>query len=99
MYQFQRNIAGKVEKLLDLFPCVVLLGARQVGKTHLAKAMRPSWRYCDLEKPSDYRLISEDAELFLQQFPHQVIFDEAQLYSISYAASSMKIDSTWADLF
>lgn len=80
MESLKRNVADKIETLLETFPCVLLIGARQVGKTHLAKTIRPDWGYYDLEKPSDYRLISEDAELFLNQFPQHIIFDEVQRF-------------------
>lgn len=62
-----------------MFPAVVILGARQCGKTTLAKALRPDWLYMDLEKPSDFNRIDLDPEFFLQQNPEHIIFDEAQL--------------------
>ena len=74
----KRNISNKINKLLGDFPVLVLLGARQVGKTTLTKSLLPEWDYFDLEKISDYNRITNDPEFFFQQYPSQVIIDEAQ---------------------
>lgn len=73
-----RNIHSKVTHLLQQFPVVAILGARQVGKTTLAKQVAPGWRYLDLENPDDYALVSRDPSFFFQQFPQHIIIDEAQ---------------------
>jgi hypothetical protein len=73
-----RNIYFKINELLGYFPAVVLLGARQSGKTTLAKALRPDWLYCDLEKASDFNRIEHDPEFFFQQYLQHIIIDEAQ---------------------
>jgi uncharacterized protein len=75
-----RNIEQKIERLLEIFPCVALIGARQTGKTVLSKMIRPTWKYLDLERPDDYQLLSNDPILYFQQFPSHIIFDEAQSY-------------------
>ncbi len=61
-----------------MFPCVVLLGARQTGKTTLSKMLRPKWQYLDLEKGSDFQRITHDPEFFFQENTQHVIIDEAQ---------------------
>ncbi|OGO90268.1 MAG: hypothetical protein A3F10_03340 [Coxiella sp. RIFCSPHIGHO2_12_FULL_42_15] len=73
-----RNLQNKINVLLEMFPCVVLLGARQSGKTTLCKALRPDWLYLDLEKTSDLNRIEYDPEFFFQEHPHHLIIDEAQ---------------------
>lgn len=73
-----RNIAPKIEKLLDVFPVVLLIGARQTGKTTLSKALRPDWQYFDLENSNDYDLISRDYDFFFTEYPRHLIIDEAQ---------------------
>ncbi|MCD6045492.1 MAG: ATPase protein [Gammaproteobacteria bacterium] len=73
-----RNISFKINQLLEYFPAVVILGARQSGKTTLAKALRPDWLYCDLERASDFNRIEHDPEFFFQQYPQHIIIDEAQ---------------------
>lgn len=78
MTDLTRNMQQKLDTLLDLFPAVSILGARQVGKTTLAKQLRPDWQYVDLENPYDYERISRDPLLFFLQNPSNVIIDEAQ---------------------
>ncbi len=75
-----RNIESKIEQLLRIFPVVALVGARQTGKTVLSKKLRPAWRYVDLENPNDFEMISRDPVLYFEQFPSEIILDEAQSY-------------------
>ena len=44
-----RNIELKAKKLLEMFPVIVILGARQVGKTTFSKQIGLGWKYIDLE--------------------------------------------------
>src|SRR3990167_11075513 len=76
---YQRNIEKYAIDLLNNFPLLAILGARQVGKTWLSKVLAPDFKYFDLEKASDFDLVMRDPELFLKQYPAQVILDEAQL--------------------
>ncbi|MBU1718819.1 MAG: AAA family ATPase, partial [Bacteroidetes bacterium] len=65
---YTRNLKGEILRQLDYFPCVVILGARQVGKTTLARMLAASIKretlYLDLELDSDANRLSEP-ELFL----------------------------------
>ncbi len=76
----QRNQTANALRLLKNFPVLSLLGPRQAGKTTLAKALGPGWKYFDLEKPSDYNVITSNPEIFFQDNPEKVIIDEAQEY-------------------
>ena len=78
----KRNHESKVVNLLKTFPVVAILGARQVGKTTLAKIIKehyfPEAIYLDLESPSDIFKL-EEAELYLKQFNNRlIIIDEIQ---------------------
>jgi uncharacterized protein len=79
MHPIQRNLADKLIQLLRFFPVVALVGARQVGKTTLARCVAPSWYYLDLEKPADYERVEHDPALLFEQYPRELIIDEAQL--------------------
>jgi len=74
-----RNMEEKVNRGLTHFPVVVLVGARQCGKTTLAKMVRTDWDYFDLEKGSDFDRITGDFDFFFKQYSESVIIDEAQL--------------------
>ena len=79
MKSIERACHAKVNKLLQNFPCVLIVGVRQSGKTFLAKQLRPKWQYFDLAKSSDARYIQRDYDFFFSQHPSSIVFDEAQL--------------------
>lgn len=74
-----RNIFNYAKKLLSQFPVLAIIGARQVGKTVLAKSLGQDWLYMDLERPGDFDHLVRDSEFFFKQYPEHVIFDEVQL--------------------
>lgn len=74
----KRHAFNKINRLLDLFPVVVILGARQCGKSTLARQLRPDWNYFDLENHQDFTLINDDPSLFFANNPNHLIIDEAQ---------------------
>ena len=75
-------IPRKMEKtalqLMEGFPCLAVTGARQSGKTTLARYLFPEKPYVSLEDP-DQREFAENApRSFLDRFPDGALFDEAQ---------------------
>jgi len=77
-----RILQEKAVHSLVHFPVVAIVGARQVGKTTLAKNIRdkfyPDAIYLDLERPSDIDKLRE-AELYLEHYKDRlVIIDEIQ---------------------
>jgi len=75
-----RHLEKKIQNLLDYFPVVIILGARQCGKTTLAKMLRSNWQYFDLERSRDFDLVTRDFEFFIKEHPDSIIIDEAQRY-------------------
>lgn len=76
----KRYLKNKINRLLEMFPAVAIIGARQCGKSTLAKDLRPDWRYYDLENPGDYQLISDDPAAFFAVHHDSLVIDEAQQY-------------------
>lgn len=79
---FSRHLAPHLQAALADYPAVVLLGARQVGKTTLARqigeAKEPHCVYLDLERPSDRQKLT-DSEAYLSLHQHKlIILDEVQ---------------------
>lgn len=73
-----RYASNKISRLLDNFPVVVILGARQCGKTTLARMVAPKWKYFDLQSPNVFDRLSSDPVLFFRENPAYCIIDEAQ---------------------
>lgn len=76
----RRYLKDKINRLLEMFPAVAIIGARQCGKSTLAKDLRPNWRYYDLENPGDYQLVSDDLTAFFAVHRESLVIDEAQQY-------------------
>jgi len=74
----KRFLSQKINSLLEMFPAVAVVGPRQCGKSTLVNAIRPDWKYYDLERPDDYRLISSDPLGFFSRQREKTIIDEAQ---------------------
>ncbi len=87
--QYQKLLT---ERLAD-FPCVALLGVRQCGKTTLLETLGEEWQRFDLERGSDFDLISRDPDLFLRLQPEHIAIDEAQLLPALFPALRVAIDA------
>lgn len=66
----------RVSELFGVFPIVALLGARQCGKTTLARQMEGN-HYFDLENPSDLARF-QNPQLTLEPLKGLIIIDEIQ---------------------
>jgi uncharacterized protein len=79
----ERFLQKQVIQSLQRFPAAGLIGARQVGKTTLAKMIAGRWLketlYIDLERPSDYTALSEPERFLVRHVEKLVIIDEIQL--------------------
>lgn len=88
----KRAISKKLNKFLQLFPIVAIVGARQSGKTTFAKMELPHWSYFDMEKPSDFNRVSADMEFFLKEYGEHCIIDEAQVLPELFPALRSHVD-------
>lgn len=82
----------RARNLFHNFPVVAILGARQVGKTTLARMLGRNFHYVDLELPSDLGRLRDDPELFFQSHPDQLIIDEAQELPVLFKILRSVID-------
>jgi hypothetical protein len=71
-----------LKRQLSNFPVVAMLGARQVGKTTLARQLEQDWvgakRHFDLEDPDDQARLADPA-FVLRELKGLVVLDEVQL--------------------
>jgi len=73
----ERIATRRVTALLRAFPAVAILGARQSGKSTLARLAFPDFAQVDLERPLDLERAQRDPEFLLTQ-SRRVVVDEAQ---------------------
>ncbi|MCK9293953.1 MAG: ATP-binding protein [Desulfobulbaceae bacterium] len=73
-----RDSEQTIRTLLRGFPVITLTGARQSGKTTLAKAVFLNRPYASLEEPDIRRLAQDDPRSFLDRFPDGGVLDEVQ---------------------
>src|SRR5450759_1414025 len=70
--------AEAIKAALAQFPVVVLTGARQVGKTTLARWLWPEATYVTLDDPADAAQARLGPDNFLRAHPTPLIIDEIQ---------------------
>ena len=92
----ERGLFPLLQESLETFPVVGLLGARQVGKTTLARALVQSRGdqalLLDLERPSDLVKLA-DPEFYLGRHRHRlVVLDEIQRTPALFAVLRALVD-------
>ncbi len=80
-----------VKTLSEQFPAILIQGARQCGKTTLARHFLDG-NYFDLERPSDYQVFAGDIELALSRLDEPLILDEAQTLPQLFSVLRSAID-------
>lgn len=74
-----RTILKEIQLSVKCRPVTLITGARQVGKTTLAKTfMNDGFSYVSLDNSRDRELAINDPNLFLQLHPWPLIIDEVQ---------------------
>jgi predicted AAA+ superfamily ATPase len=92
---YDRLAASRIRELARRFPAVVILGARQVGKTTLARRAFPHLPYLDCEDPATAAAMREDARFALASREQGgLIVDEAQAVNSVFAAIRGLIDES-----
>jgi predicted AAA+ superfamily ATPase len=82
-----------VRDYLSEFPCVAILGPRQCGKTTLLGTLDSGWQRFDLERQSDFMVVSRDPDLFLRLNPRRIAIDESQVLPALFPALRVAIDA------
>jgi len=74
----QRQLAARIDQLLEHFPVLVVSGARQVGKSTLLAHHLPKWELIVFDPVVDVGNARSDPELFLRNHPAPLVLDEIQ---------------------
>lgn len=92
----ERQFVSELQDRLSFYPGVVLLGARQVGKSTLARYIAkqtPSAVFLDLELPADRARLDNPAAFFSAHRNHLVVIDEVQTFPELFAQLRPEIDA------
>ena len=90
---WHRTASALARTLARKFPAIALLGARQVGKTTLARSTFPKMPYCDLERPDLRALFASDPAFQIRsRAKPAVILDEVQAVPAVFSALRGIID-------
>jgi len=73
-----RFISKRIDKLFQNFSCVIVTGARQVGKSTLLQHLYPNIPCIVFDPVHDIQNARSDPELFLNNNPPPLILDEIQ---------------------
>lgn len=87
-----RRIYHAVKAMIPKYPIIALTGPRQSGKTTLLKELFNGYRYISLENPDFRNFAEKDPNGFLEEYDHQVIFDEVQRVPALFSYLQTKVD-------
>jgi len=87
-----RHIEEKLKSLKKNFKVVLVVGARQVGKSTMYKNLFPEMRHITFDPVQDLYGARTDPDLFLQNFPSPLILDEVQYVPELLSALKRKVD-------
>jgi len=91
---YERLATAQLRLAATAFPVVTILGARQVGKTTLARTVFPDFTYLDLEDPRTAGRFLDDARFALDEADGPgLILDEAQAVPGLFAALRGAVDA------
>ena len=90
-----RNLASEVEKYLQIFPAVAILGSQQCGKSTLIRMLaqnRQEFIFLDLQDRKDRQKL-EDPVLFFKNNENRIVcLDEVQLMPDLFENLRVEID-------
>lgn len=93
--ELARTMAAKVQELHKVFPCVLVTGARQVGKSTLLRALLPEgMQYVSLDDELMLMRAKDDPVGFLEEMGSPLCIDEVQYEPRLLRAIKMKVDVT-----
>lgn len=80
----KRHAEKTIKELSKMFSCVMVTGARQVGKTTLLTEYGKKYDYISLDDPAIVQEIEESGKLFFDNYSIPLIIDEVQYSPIIF---------------
>lgn len=94
MKYLNRHLEKEIREIVKQAKVVLILGARQVGKSTLIKHLFPRYRIIEFDPVTDLMGEREDPVRFLDNFPSPLILDEIQYIPELLSAIKRKVDSS-----
>jgi len=94
MHYLTRKIEDKILSAAKHFKVILLLGARQTGKSTLLKNLLPHAKMITFDPIQDILDVRKDPDLFLHLFPPPLILDEVQFAPELLASLKRKVDQS-----
>lgn len=96
MHYLPRHLENQLLESSKYFKAILLLGARQVGKSTLLSHLFPEVKAIVFDPIQDIYRAREDPELFLESFPPPLILDEVQYVPELLPSLKRKMDRSEA---
>jgi predicted AAA+ superfamily ATPase len=93
MYKL-RQISSKIHDLQRLYSVLLLTGPRQTGKTTLCRELFSAHQWVLLDEEAILSMAKAQPDLFLQNFPPPVIYDEVQRATNLFLSIKNNVDRT-----
>ncbi len=89
-----RHIEAKLQEYSKFFKTILVVGARQAGKSSILTHAFPSFQSFVFDAVQDQYGIRQDPDLFLNNFPAPIILDEIQHVPELLSAIKRKVDKS-----
>jgi uncharacterized protein len=89
-----RHLEHKFNLTKQYAKIVLIVGARQVGKSTLLRHCLPDLPHITFDPIQDFYNVREDPDLFLKQFQGPLILDEIQFYPELLSALKRRVDES-----
>ena len=89
---YRRNLGQSITDAMGDTPVVLLIGARQTGKSTLAREMNPASAYVTFDDTFTLASARDDPQGFVRALPRPVVLDEIQLVPEIFRSIKAEVD-------
>lgn len=89
-----RHLEDRIKRLSKFFKVILIVGARQVGKSTLLQKIFPKLQCVVFDNSRDNHNAQKDPDLFLKNYPSPIILDEVQYVPELLSSVKRKVDKS-----
>ena len=89
-----RHLENQIKQVSKFFKIVLIVGARQVGKSTALQKIFPKLKCIVFDDSRDIHSIKNDPDLFLENYPSPIILDEVQYVPELFGSVKRKVDKS-----